>query len=246
MRSDRLVSEHPEFVGRSPIRWLLLALTVTAAMMPTPSLWVWGQYSMLLLAGLSLLLIEAIAFGRTRIYSPPVQWVWLILAGILAAHTLVDQYDAHLHWSGGSSLRGEVNNSAWFQLGLIWLGVMLFRQVNRKPDEVTIKLRSLLTLMGFLSHGVEVPAEHMQNKFVEKNPAVTKIENNDFFVPLNIHSSAEKPDNAFVAIEYQDYWFYIEHSDHNSKQAFGLLTYLYMLQAPQSPSGVPLITIPAG
>ena len=120
------------------------------------------------------------------------------------------------------------------------------RQVNRKPDEITIKLRSLLTLMGFLSHGVEVPVEHMQDKFAEQNPAVTKIASNDLFVPLNIHSSADKPDNAFVAIEYQDYWFYIDHTDHISKQAFGLLTYLYMLQAPQAPSSVPLITIPAG
>lgn len=120
------------------------------------------------------------------------------------------------------------------------------RQINRKADEITIKLRSLLTLMGFLSHGVEVPNEHMQEKFVEHNATVTKIENNDLFVPLNIHHSAEKPENAFVAIEYQDYWFYIDHSDHISKQAFGLLTYLYMLQAPQAPGGLPLITIPAG
>ncbi|WP_428355811.1 hypothetical protein [Methyloprofundus sp.] len=120
------------------------------------------------------------------------------------------------------------------------------RQINRKPDEVILKLRSLLTLMGFLSHGVEVPEEHMQNKFVEQNPAITQIANNDLFVPVNIHSSDAKPDNAFVAIEYQNYWFYIDHSDHASKQAFGLLTYLYMLQAPQSPNAVPLITIPAG
>jgi len=120
------------------------------------------------------------------------------------------------------------------------------RQINRKPDEITIKLRSLLTLMGFLSRGVEVPTIHMQEKFVEHNTEVASIENNDFFVPLHISSSAEEPDNAFVAIEYQDYWFYIEHSDHISKQAFGLLTYLYMLQAPQAPSSVPLITIPAG
>ena len=148
MRSDRLLSEHPEFVGRSPIRWLLLALTVTAALMPTPSLLVWGQYSMLLLAGLSLLLIESIAFGRARIYSPPVQWVWLILAGILAAHSLVDQYDAHLHWSGGSVLQGEVNNSAWFQLGLIWLGVMLFRQVSRKPLGVSLVMDAPLLVLS--------------------------------------------------------------------------------------------------
>ena len=120
------------------------------------------------------------------------------------------------------------------------------RLINRKADEITIKLRSLLTLMGFLSHGVEVPNEHMQDKFVEHSAAVMQIANNDLFVPLNIHSSADKPDNAFVAIEYQDYWFYIDHADHISKQAFGLLTYLYMLQAPQAPNNVPLITIPAG
>lgn len=116
------------------------------------------------------------------------------------------------------------------------------RQVNLKPNEITIKLRSLLTLMGFLAHGVEVPAVHRHERFVEGG----NKRHNDFFVPLHILSSEKEPDNAFVAIEYQDHWFYIEHSDHNSKQAFGLLTYLYMLQAPQSPSGVPLITIPAG
>ena len=120
------------------------------------------------------------------------------------------------------------------------------RQINREPDEFTIKLRSLLTLMGFLSRGVEVPELHMQEKFVEHSTEVAKIKNNNFFVPLHVLSSENEPDNAFVAIEYLDHWFYIEHSDHNSKQAFGLLTYLYMLQAPQAPSGVPIITIPAG
>jgi hypothetical protein len=120
------------------------------------------------------------------------------------------------------------------------------RQINRKPDEVTIKLRSILTMMGFLAHGVEVPEAHMQEKFVEQNAEAANIENNDFFIPLNIHSSEEKPDDAFVAVEYQNHWFYIERSDHISKQAFGMLTYLYMLQAPQAPGGMPLITIPAG
>ena len=101
-------------------------------------------------------------------------------------------------------------------------------------------------MMGFLAHGVEIPTAHMQDKYVEQNTEATHIENNDTFIPLNIHSSEDKPEYAFVAIEYQDYWFYIEHSDHISKQAFGLLTYLYMLQAPQAPGGMPLITIPAG
>ncbi len=120
------------------------------------------------------------------------------------------------------------------------------QQTNRKPDEITIRLRSLLTLMGFLAHGVEVPEEHAQEKVVELDSTVSSVAQNDYLVPLQIHSSESEPDDAFVAVEYQDYWFYIEHSDPVSKQAFGLVTYLYMLQAPQVPGSMPLITIPSG
>lgn len=120
------------------------------------------------------------------------------------------------------------------------------RLIERQSDEITIRVRSLLTMMGFLSHGVEVPADHMSEAFVESNTDYADIERQDTLVPLKIHSSEDKPEKAFVAVEYQDYWFYIEHSDHASKQAFGLLTYLFLLQAPQPPAGAPLITIPAG
>ncbi len=118
------------------------------------------------------------------------------------------------------------------------------RLIQRQPDEITIRVRSLLTMMGFLSHGVDVPNDHMKEAIVENDTDYEDLQ--DDLVPLKIHSSEEKPENAFVAVEYQDYWFYIEHSDHASKQSFGLLTYLFLLQAPQPPAGAPLITIPAG
>ena len=120
------------------------------------------------------------------------------------------------------------------------------RLIERQPDEITIRVRSLLAMMGFLAHGVEVPADHMTEAFVESNAKLANAEIEDQLVPLKIHSSEEKPENAFAAVEYQDYWFFIEHSDHASKQAFGLLTYLFLLQAPQPPVGAPLITVPAG
>lgn len=129
-------------------------------------------------------------------------------------------------------------------------GISVFRitdrQINLAPDEITIKLRSLLALMGFLSLGVEVPDIHKQEGIAEHDKESSYIKYNEFFTPLNVHSSATEPEHAFVAIKYQNYWFYIAQSDHNSKQAFGLLTYLYMLQAPQAPGGVPILTIPAG
>jgi hypothetical protein len=63
---------------------------------------------------------------------------------------------------------------------------------------------------------------------------------------LRIHSQAEPPLDAFVAVKYADHWFYIPHSDHLSKQAFGLLVYLFQMQAPQVQGVGPLLTVPTG
>ncbi len=65
-------------------------------------------------------------------------------------------------------------------------------------------------------------------------------------VPLRIRSQAGSPPDAFVAVRYADYWFYIPHSDHTSKQAFGLLAYLFQMQAPQVQGAGPLLTVPTG
>ena len=51
---------------------------------------------------------------------------------------------------------------------------------------------------------------------------------------------------AFVAIRYDDHWFYIRHSDIPSKRAFGLITYLFRLQASSANLSAPLLTLPAG
>ena len=121
----------------------------------------------------------------------------------------------------------------------------VIRQVTRRqPDEITIRVRSLLTLMGFLARGVELPAEHVEQQRATKivYPADEKLRS--LSVPLQVRSAEDEPDGAFVAVRYGEYWFYILHSDQASKEAFGLLTYLYQLQAPQAPVAGPLLTLP--
>ena len=44
-------------------------------------------------------------------------------------------------------------------------------------------------------------------------------------------------------MQYDDHWFYISRSDHRSKQAFSLLTYLFILQAPRIQGAGPVITV---
>ena len=116
--------------------------------------------------------------------------------------------------------------------------------MDRKPDEVTIRVRSILDLMGFLSRGVEIPQAHRERNFAEvaaggEDEVLRRI-------PLHVHSQVEPPEDAFVAVQFEGHWFYIVQSDHQSKRSFGLLEYLFQMQAPQTPTAGPLLTVPTG
>ncbi len=99
--------------------------------------------------------------------------------------------------------------------------------------------------MGLLSQGVELPAQHLEeNRGIPLSPrSDDKV---PALIPLRVRTQAEPPNDAFVAVQYADHWFYIPHADQQSKQAFGLLTYLFQMQAPQIQGAGPLITVPAG
>lgn len=120
------------------------------------------------------------------------------------------------------------------------------RVVQRKPEEVTIRLRSMLTLMGFLSRGVAVPPAHAETITLPPLHTVSSADQHTIPPPLQIRASIERPSNAFVAVFYQGYWFSIDLSDYASKQAFGLLTYLFQLKSPKAPSAAPVLTVPTG
>jgi hypothetical protein len=118
------------------------------------------------------------------------------------------------------------------------------KNMRRGPDEVTVRVRSLLELMGFLSHGVEAPPEHVEDQRVQP-PAIAPDGWARTLIPLHVESSVDPPESAYVAVRHQDHWFYIAHDDHSSKQAFGLLGYLFQMQSPQQKSLGPIITVPA-
>jgi len=116
---------------------------------------------------------------------------------------------------------------------------------RRETDEVTIRVRSILTLMRFLATGVDVPAALRSHSW---RPAKIGSDGGAAAVdsPLKIHASEDPPKAAFVAVRYHDYWYYIKETDQESKQAFSLLTYLFQLQSPKAPTQGPVLTVPTG
>jgi hypothetical protein len=115
---------------------------------------------------------------------------------------------------------------------------------QRSRNEITLRFRSLLGVMQFLSYGVAVPEAHLAQKRVsELGLVATELLGT---VPIAIRSSRSEPEDAFLAVEYAGHWFYIEQADWQSKETFVLLNYLYQLQAPEVAPIDPIVTIPAG
>jgi hypothetical protein len=105
------------------------------------------------------------------------------------------------------------------------------RIVGRTPDQITIRMHSLLELMGLLSGGVR---------------GLPGPDAGDPTGPLAIRRHAEAPADALVAVQYGGEWYSIARADESSKRAFGLLIYLFQMQASQGPGIGPLLTVPVG
>lgn len=117
-----------------------------------------------------------------------------------------------------------------------------------REGELSLNTRSLLGILFFLSQSVQTPQAHQKENLV----TVTRDSNgsvfdwSDVLGPLmEIRSSSDKPDNAFVSVPYRDYWFYIQDTDLNSKATFSLLNYLFALQSAEGQGKAPVLTLSA-
>ena len=113
------------------------------------------------------------------------------------------------------------------RFGVTW------RIVGREPGTITIRTHSLLELMGLLSAGVAIDADTPAGDAAAQGPLV-------------VRRTAKPPAEALTAVEYRGSWYSIGRSDEQSKRAFGLLIYLFQMQASQGPGVGPVLTVPVG
>jgi hypothetical protein len=64
------------------------------------------------------------------------------------------------------------------------------------------------------------------------------------FTRLNIHSAPERPEDAFVAINYCGRWFYIKNTDIASKIIFSSILGVLSMAETGTSQGVPILTLP--
>jgi hypothetical protein len=121
---------------------------------------------------------------------------------------------------------------------------VVYGAVALNDDEIAILSRSVLEIMIDLASYIDVPETHIAEKRVaptfkdEGRPGATAA-------PLiQVHSSPQKPSDAYVSVPYQDYWFWIDNKDLPSKQIFSSLMFVLTLAETGNKAGTPVVTIP--
>jgi hypothetical protein len=122
---------------------------------------------------------------------------------------------------------------------------VVYASIAKDDREVAILSRSILEIIIDLASYIEVPEVHVEEQRV--NPTQKEEAISGSLGPLiRIRSSREKPADAFVAVPYHSYWFWIDDRDLPSKRMFSFLMFMFTLVETGGREGAPIVTIPAG
>jgi hypothetical protein len=122
--------------------------------------------------------------------------------------------------------------------------VLAYSPTRGAENELAVNSRSMLQIMQAFASYVEVPDTHLQEGSVwpsgETAPAAKRRT-----AGVWIYSGKEKPAEAFVAVRYRDYWFWVDHGDLQTKRALTVVVFFFTLAEGAEAERLPLITIPA-
>jgi len=118
--------------------------------------------------------------------------------------------------------------------------------IPSSDQEIAMLTRSTLQIMVDLATQIDVPGEHVADGRTVPSPAPPEAGAETIEQLIHIKSGVDKPDAAFVAVRYEDHWFWIDKRDFRSKRTFAFLMILFSLTETGGREGLPLVTIPAG
>jgi hypothetical protein len=115
--------------------------------------------------------------------------------------------------------------------------------VPRNPNEVAMLTRSMMEIMLQLGFGIDLPPGHATGGRAlpgQRQPGDLKAE------PLvHIRSGTEAPADAYAAVPYKGYWYWIDDTDIASKRTFTFLMILFSLAETGQTTAAPVVTVPS-
>jgi hypothetical protein len=118
-------------------------------------------------------------------------------------------------------------------------------------SSLDLETRSMLQTLYFVSHGVDVPEEHLERGLARQTFDETgKVFNwnrlSRGLFSVYHQQGGERPASARVAIPYRGYWFYLDEKDHATKSTFSLLVEMSRLELATKAGSGPVLTLPIG
>lgn len=111
--------------------------------------------------------------------------------------------------------------------------------IATEPNALAVLTVSILDMMIDLARLVDVPQQHID----EGRTFPTFVDEGMGGPLLQVHSSLEKPEMPYVAIQDRGYWFYIDDRDLMSKRTFGVLQILLSLTDAGEAARGPVVSI---
>jgi hypothetical protein len=111
-------------------------------------------------------------------------------------------------------------------------------------DVIAIQTRSGFQIMVELGSEIDVPAQHAAER--RTYPSRPEPAGPEALQPLvRIQSGTSPPGDAFAAIKYRDFWYWIDDRDLKSKGVFTFLMVIMTLAEKDDKAPPPVVTIPA-
>lgn len=114
-------------------------------------------------------------------------------------------------------------------------------------QKITLSTRSLLEIMFYLSQGIQIPEEHVQQGMVTitVDPMGQPFDWTEMTGDLlRVFASEKKPAHAAVAVPFRGYWYSIHQHDLNSLSTFLFLLQLFSIETQAGGGrGLPVLTL---
>jgi hypothetical protein len=114
----------------------------------------------------------------------------------------------------------------------------------RTDTEIAMLTRSILEIMIEMGAQIDVPKQHLEEEKAIHPSLSGENREKDTGMQFHVHSGTQKPHDAFAAIKYRDYWYWIDQKDRLSKNTFTFLMILFSLVETGTAQGTPLVTVP--
>lgn len=112
--------------------------------------------------------------------------------------------------------------------------------------EIAVLSRSVLLILVDLASFITVPEAHVADQRVTPTAAPESGPGGPLRPLIRVGSSLERPAEAFVAVPYRGYWFWIDDRDMPSKRVFSFMHFIFALTETGGKESLPVVTIPTG